>query len=78
MSLPWLREGVSSAGVARQYHGNLSQQDNAQVGVSVSLGNEAESTPAAYHLCLPEEWARDRGRRRAVGVPKEIQFQTKG
>ncbi len=61
-------------GVARQYRGNLGQQDNGPVAVSVSLGNEAESAPAAYRLCLPEERARDRGRRRAVGVPKEIRF----
>ena len=65
-------------GVARQYRGNLGQQDNGPVAVSVSLGNEAESAPAAYRLCLPEERARDRGRRRAVGVPKEIGFETKG
>ena len=74
MSLPWLRDGISSVGVAHQYRKNLGQQENGQVAVSVSLGNEAESTPAAYRLCLPEERARDRDRRRAVGVPKEIRF----
>ena len=72
------KKGTHSVGVARQYCGNLGKQDNCQVAVSVSLVNEAVSIPAAYRLYLPEEWARDRGRCRVAGVPKEIRFQTKG
>ena len=71
------KKGLHSVGVARQYCGNLGKQDNCQVAVSVSLVNEAVSIPAAYRLYLPEEWARDRARRREAGVPKEIRFRTK-
>jgi SRSO17 transposase len=47
------------------------------VAVSVSVANEAVSLPVAYQLYLPESWARDRRRRRAVGVPDSVPFQPK-
>ncbi len=47
------------------------------MAVSVSLANDTVSVPAAYQLYLPESWARDRARRRAVGVPAEVPFQPK-
>jgi SRSO17 transposase len=72
------KKGTHSVGVARQYCGNLGKQDNCQVAVSISLVNEAVSIPAAYRLYLPEVWARDRARRKEVGVPSEIRFRTKG
>ena len=71
------KKGTHSVGVARQYCGNLGKQDNCQVAVSVSLVNEAVSVPAAYRLYLPEEWARDRGRRKDAGVPPGVRFRTK-
>src|SRR6266446_6245597 len=63
------KKGQHSVGVARQYCGVLGKQDNCQVAVSVSVANDAVSLPVAYQLYLPESWARDRRRRRAVGVP---------
>ncbi|MBI3503721.1 MAG: IS701 family transposase [Proteobacteria bacterium] len=71
------KKGQHSVGVARQYCGVLGKQDNCQVAVSVSIANEAVSLPVAYQLYLPETWAKDRRRRRAVGVPDEITFQPK-
>jgi SRSO17 transposase len=71
------KKGQHSVGVARQYCGVLGKQDNGQVAVSVSIANEAVSLPVAYQLYLPETWARDRRRRRAVGVPDPITFQPK-
>src|ERR1019366_7316986 len=35
------------------------------------------SLPATYQLYLPEIWANDAERRRKVGVPEEVRFQTK-
>ncbi|MCI4327739.1 MAG: IS701 family transposase [Thermoplasmata archaeon] len=72
------KKGTHSVGVTRQYSGNLGKQDNCQVAVSISLVNEAVSVPSAYCPYLPEEWARDRARRKTVGVPAEIRFRTKG
>ena len=37
----------------------------------------AASLPVAYRLYLPEDWTKDRARRKKAGVPKEIKFKTK-
>jgi SRSO17 transposase len=71
------KKGRHSVGVARQYCGVFGKQDNCQVAVSLSIANEAVSVPAAYRLYLPELWAKDSKKRKAAGVPKTIQFQTK-
>jgi SRSO17 transposase len=71
------KKGQHSVGVARQYCGVLGKQENCQVAVSVSVANDAVSLPVAYQLYLPESWARDRRRRRAVGVPDPVPFQPK-
>jgi len=71
------KKGECSVGVARQYCGQLGKQDNCQVAVSLSLACAQGSVPIAYRLYLPEEWARDRVRRKRVGVPAQIQFATK-
>jgi SRSO17 transposase len=71
------KKGTHSVGVARQYCGQLGKQDNCQVAVSLSLANAHASLPVAYRLYLPESWASDTTRRKKVGVPEEIGFQTK-
>lgn len=71
------KKGECSVGVARQYCGQLGKQDNCQVAVSLSLACAQGSVPIAYRLYLPEQWARDRVRRKRVGVPAQIQFATK-
>ena len=71
------KQGRHSVGVARQYCGALGKRANCQVAVSVSLVNEMLSVPCAYRLYLPEEWAEDRERRAAVGVPEHVVFRTK-
>ena len=69
--------GSHSVGVARQYCGQLGKQDNCQVAVSLSLATAKGSVPVDYQLYLPEAWAADLKRRRAVGVPDTVQFATK-
>jgi SRSO17 transposase len=71
------KKGRHSVGVARQYCGVLGKQENCQVAVSVSVAHERASLPVAYRLYLPEPWAQDRRRRRAVGVPDTIAFHPK-
>jgi SRSO17 transposase len=71
------KKGRHSVGVARQYCGQLGKQDNCQVAVSLSLANGYASLPVAYRLYLPEAWATDGVRRKKVGVPQDIGFQTK-
>jgi SRSO17 transposase len=71
------KKGKHSAGVARQYCGQLGKQDNCQCAVSVSVATAFASLPVAYRLYLPQEWAEARDRRTRVGIPEEIAFQTK-
>jgi SRSO17 transposase len=71
------KKGTHSVGVARQYCGQLGKQDNCQVAVSLSLANACASLPVAYRLYLPGAWAEDAARRKKVGVPEDIGFQTK-
>jgi len=71
------KKGTQSAGVARQYCGQLGKQDNCQVAVSLSVANDHASLPIAYQLYLPQAWAGDQARRAKAGVPDDIAFQTK-
>ena len=71
------KKGKHSVGVARQYCGQLGKQDNCQVAVSLSLASVQGSIPIAYRLYLPKNWADDKVRRRAGGVPDDIVFATK-
>jgi SRSO17 transposase len=71
------KKGKHSAGVARQYCGQLGKQDNCRVAVSLSVATWSSSLPIDYRLYLPKEWAEDDKRRKKAEVPEEIQFQTK-
>src|SRR3982750_2621618 len=71
------KKGKLSAGVARQYCGQLGKRDNCQVAVTLSVANEAASLPVAYRLHLPKAWAADPARRATAGVPDEVAFRTK-
>jgi SRSO17 transposase len=71
------KKGKHSVGVARQYRGQLGKQDNCQCAVSLSVTTADASLPVVYRLYLPQEWAKDHGRRTRVGVPEDIAFRTK-
>jgi SRSO17 transposase len=73
-----VKKGRHSVGVARQYCGRLGKQDNCQVAVSLSLATVRGSLPLDYRLYLPDEWTDDRARCRTAGVPREIEFRSKG
>lgn len=72
------KKGRHSVGVARQYCGRSGKTDNCQVAVSLSLANGHGSVPLANGQYLPQEWAQDRARCAAGGVPEETGFRTKG
>ena len=71
------KQGRHSVGVARQYSGTLGKRDNCQIGVSISYATPKGAMPLDWALYLPKEWTDDRSRCERVGVPGEVQFQTK-
>src|ERR1700677_3505459 len=73
----FVKKGVHSVGVARQYCGRLGKTDNCQVAVTLSIANHQASLPIAYRLYLPEEWATDAARRSKAHVPDDVKFRTK-
>lgn len=72
-----VKQGKHSAGVARQYCGELGKRANCQVLVSLTLSRGEVPLPVALKLFLPEAWAENPGRREHAGVPEEIVFRTK-
>lgn len=71
------KKGTKSVGVARQWCGRLGKLENCQVGVYMAYASSKEHTLVNMRLYLPEEWAKDRARRKQAGVPKSIKFQTR-
>lgn len=71
------KQGRHSVGVARQYSGTLGKRGNCQIGVSLSYATPKGVMPLEWALYLPKEWTDDRPRCARVGVPAEVQFQTK-
>jgi len=71
------KQGKASVGVARQWCGRLGKVDNCQVGVYLAYASRKEHALVDVRLYLNEEWAKDKGRRKKCGVPKEIRFQTR-
>lgn len=71
------KKGRLSVGVARQYSGTLGRVDNCQVATSLHVATDESSACVGMQLYLPEEWASDIRRRRAVGVPDDVVFKRK-
>jgi SRSO17 transposase len=73
----FLKKGTKSVGVARQYSGTAGRVENCQVGVFLGYVTDRGRALIDRALYLPKEWACDRKRRKATGVPKGVAFATK-
>ena len=73
----FLKKGMKSCGVARQYSGTAGRIENCQVGVFLAYATTTGHALIDRALYLPKEWAQDAGRRTQAGVPKGIEFATK-
>jgi SRSO17 transposase len=73
----FLKKGEGSVGVQRQYSGTAGRIENCQIGVFLAYSAARGHTFLDRALYVPEEWAGNQPRRRAVGVPEEIRFATK-
>jgi SRSO17 transposase len=72
------KKGRKSVGVARQWSGRLGKVENCQVAVFAALAQGNYSTLIDTRLYLPQEWAQDRKRCVAAGIPEsERVFKSK-
>jgi SRSO17 transposase len=71
------KKGNGSVGVARQWCGRLGKVENCQVGVFMAYASRKEHALVNTRLYLPQEWTKDRARRKAAGVPKAVKFRTR-
>jgi len=71
------KSGDHSVGVKRQWCSRLGKVDNCQVGIYMGYASRREHALVDERLFLPEEWARDRKRRKECGVPKGVRFRTR-
>ena len=73
----FVKQGKKSVGVARQYCGASGKIDNCQVGVFLSWQTARGHALIERALYLPRDWAQDKERRRAAGVPGSVAFAPK-
>jgi SRSO17 transposase len=73
----FLKKGIKSVGVQRQYSGTAGRIENCQVGVFLALAGPRGRTLIDRELYLPKSWCDDAARRREAGVPKDVKFATK-
>jgi SRSO17 transposase len=73
----FVKHGIKSVGVQRQYCGRLGKIENCQVGVFLGYVSRQGHALVDFRLYLPKEWAKDRQRRQEAGVPREVRFATR-
>ena len=74
----FLKKGVKSAGVQRQYSGTAGRIENCQIGVFLALAGSRGRTLIDRELYLPKRWCEDVGRREEASIPSGVTFATKG
>jgi SRSO17 transposase len=73
----FLKKGVKSVGVQRQYSGTAGRIENCQVGVFLALCGSRGRALIDRALYLPRSWCDDAERLREAGVPTSVHFATK-
>src|SRR5438552_15259755 len=73
----FIKKGIRSAGVQRQYSGTAGRTENCQVGTFLAYASARGHALIDRELYLPQSWAEDRERCRAAGIPDDVEFTTK-
>jgi SRSO17 transposase len=75
----FVKKGNDSAGVARQYCGNIGKVENCQVGVFAAYASRHGYGFLGNRLFVPEKWFTDAyaERRKKCRFPKDLEFKTK-
>ncbi|MFC5203112.1 IS701 family transposase, partial [Streptomyces kaempferi] len=74
----FVKKGITSAGVQRQYSGTAGRTENCQIGVFAAYATTRGRALVDRELYLPKSWTDDRQRCRAAKIPDERTFATKG
>jgi SRSO17 transposase len=73
----FLKKGVESAGVGKQYTGTAGGIVNCQIGVFLAYTTPQGTTMLDRGLYLQKDWTDDRPRCEKAGIPETVCFQTK-
>jgi len=73
----FIKKGIRSAGVQRQYSGTAGRTENCQIGTFLAYASVHGHALIDRELYLPQSWAEDRDRCQAAGIPAEVEFTTK-
>ena len=72
-----LKSGTKTPGVQRQYLGCVGKIDNGIVTVHLGVCKGRYKTLIDAELFLPEDWANDRDRCQAAGIPEDMEYRPK-
>jgi SRSO17 transposase len=73
----FIKKGVRSAGVQRQYTGTTGKIDNCQLGVFLAYASSKGRALIDRELYVPTSWTEDPDRCAAAGIPAGTGFATK-
>ena len=73
----FVKKGVRSAGVQRQYSGTAGKVENCQIGTFLAYASAKGRALIDRELYLPKSWIQDPGRCAQAAVPEDAQFATK-
>ena len=73
----FLKKGIRSAGVQRQYSGTAGRTENCQIGTFLGYASSKGRALIDRELYVPVSWTNDRDRCRAAAIPDEVEFATK-
>lgn len=73
----FIKKGIHSAGVQRQYSGTAGRIENSQIGVFLCYAGAGGSAFIDRELYIPRQWMNDRSRCEAAGMAQEVEFATK-
>src|SRR5438445_13200595 len=72
-----VKQGTKTPGVKRQYLGCVGKVDNGIVTVHLGVCKGRYKTLIDAELFLPEDWAKDRERCKAAGIPEDMAYRPK-
>jgi SRSO17 transposase len=73
----FVKKGVRSAGVQRQYTGTAGKVENCQIGTFLGYASSRGRALIDRELYLPKSWTDDRQRCAKAAVPDQVGFATK-